>query len=964
MMLSINVSFDNAWWLLLLIPAIAITLIPYFRLSKRYRCTRNRITSMVTHTIVMVLAIATLAGILFSYTKPNYKNEIILLVDCSDTGADSTEARDAFVQRVLDDGRYNNFTVGIVTFGFDQVYAVPLTNDIDEIYDQYVDAPKPDTSATDIYAAIVYATEQFTNPQTGKIVLVTDGKETDEKAASAIRIAFAQGIRVDAAHIPSKYLGDDIQVMDIKYPDHHIDAGEECNLTVNIESTVEGSCNLALYDNGVKSETAEMTVNLVSGTNSFTLKHTFKEDGVHDLNVVAEPLATEAVKQNNNHHSYCLIETFNNVLIIEKYEGQSTALKSLLMLDGRYKMDGDDADPIKIMGIDSTDLPKNIEQMLQYDQVILNNVSNEDLKSHEGLDALIETYVHDYGGGLFTVGGNDESGEAHSYNRNDMYGSLYQSMLPVQAVDYTPPVGVVVIIDVSGSMTSGQTPSGGTLVDWALAGAESCLSALTERDYFGILTMSDDYSSVLQLTSCAKKDDIIDTIHNVDKSGGGTKAAPAYRRAVQALVAQQNIEKRHIVLLSDYAIFDDEEFEALVAQHYTTSEVTLSIVGINMSTADEQNAAHTAEVLGHGRLHSMTSDDIEKITHEMREDLMVDSIKEVNFENFKPKVEDLLSPVIKGVTLGTGDENDSLLFELEGFYGVRPRSNAEVLLTGQYGVPIYAQWTYGLGTVGSFMCDLNGTWSSELMNSPDGQKLVHNIVAGIMPSRDIRTVATDCVLTEGNYINNLSIFKELLEGQYVEGKVTFAAGEKKGELVMSLNELPTEDFDKTTAAGYTTLNLSSGNNFSRSSFVLKEQGVYQIELTTYNADKTVASSTVLYKVVSYSDEYDVYFSENMVLDGIENDSDIVTEDELYAAFLADLAEKGNGSLIADLENPVEVFADFITELEYEFDPRYLFMILAIILMLTDIAVRKFKFKWPHELYNEWKAKKEEEKQGN
>ena len=37
------------------------------------------------------------------------------------------------------------------------------------------------------------------------------------------------------------------------------------------------------------------------------------------------------------------------------------------------------------------------------------------------------------------------------------------------------------------------------------------------------------------------------------------------------------------------------------------------------------------------------------------------------------------------------------------------------------------------------------------------------------------------------------------------------------------------------------------------------------------------------------------------------------------------------------------------------------MILAIVFFLADIAVRKFKFKWPHELIREYKEKKNAEK---
>ena len=43
-MLSIHIDFTrSAWWLLLLIPAVILTLIPYFRLSKKYRRTSVRL---------------------------------------------------------------------------------------------------------------------------------------------------------------------------------------------------------------------------------------------------------------------------------------------------------------------------------------------------------------------------------------------------------------------------------------------------------------------------------------------------------------------------------------------------------------------------------------------------------------------------------------------------------------------------------------------------------------------------------------------------------------------------------------------------------------------------------------------------------------------------------------------------------------------------------------------------------
>ena len=61
-----------------------------------------------------------------------------------------------------------------------------------------------------------------------------------------------------------------------------------------------------------------------------------------------------------------------------------------------------------------------------------------------GFDELLQTYVYEYGGGLFTVGGDKQTtqnGEtittANAYNRKDLMGSIYQEMLPVEAINYT-----------------------------------------------------------------------------------------------------------------------------------------------------------------------------------------------------------------------------------------------------------------------------------------------------------------------------------------------------------------------------------------------------------------------------------------------------------------------------------------------------------------------------------------------
>jgi hypothetical protein len=99
---------------------------------------------------------------------------------------------------------------------------------------------------------------------------------------------------------------------------------------------------------------------------------------------------------------------------------------------------------------------------------------------------------------------------------------------------------------------------------------------------------------------------------------------------------------------------------------------------------------------------------------------------------------------------------------------------------------------------------------------------------------------------------------------------------------------------------------------------------------------------VIYKELAYSEEYDSYVEEG----------EILPEETLKK-----IASRGRGSFITDLDDPSDIFKGFITALNKTYSPRFIFMIIAICLFLLDIAVRKFKFKWPHEIIRDIKNKK-------
>ena len=973
-MTSIAFSPHWAWALLFVaIPLIGLSLIPYFKTNKKYRRTRNRIVSLVLHCVIIVLVTCALAGMKFVHSVSNTANELLILVDVSDTQNEKAESRDSFINALLRESIYQNFTVGVVTFGLDQVYAVPLTTKVEEVYGQYLEAELPDTSATNIEAAIDYTRQLFNHPSSGKIVLVTDGKETDGSVISsaAVSAVLAQGSRLDTVYISSDIDDNEFQIMNVKTPDTQVKVGARCTLRLSIFSRDEGPVRINLYDNGEPVEigeegekTLKYEERLNKGLQELLIPYTFKTPGMHELEFELLPLgeggAEDRDERNNVYYTYTNLEVFKKVLIIENYSDQSTELKAvltdptLLGEDGLYEVSIYNLQEDVVRHYEGAayveeESPKSVDDLRWYDQVILNNISNKDLTAREiPLDELLYTYVYEFGGGMLTVGGNDEMGEAHAYNRSDMYGSVYQKMLPVEAVDYTPPVGVFIIVDVSGSMHTDL--DGYPRLYWAMQGATACARALSERDQMGLLTLSSDYENMLGLTPATDQTTIRNAIAKLeDMPAGGTKFYPSLNYAVSQL-RTANMQKNHIIFVSDGEVDPEDMAECarLAAQSYAdvTFNLTISMVCIggvaHESTKDLVLATRPAgwdkkidtDEAGCGYYWLQTGQ-ADTISTKLMQDLKSETVTAINYQTFNPIIYNNQSQVVKDVK--RVKDNDALIdAKLNGYYGVKIKKleGVELILTGSYQVPIYVRWTPqdGKGSVGSFMCDLKGgDWSGAFMRSLAGKQLIYNIIDDLMPKDDISPKEINYNLRSKNYHNHLTCPTTLEEGQKVLGKIITPSGES-----VSLNEVGKME------GCVVTRPLSEANKYSVCEFLVMEGGIYQIVLEKVDADGNVLASAKLYKEFSYSKEYDVEYE--------------LAEAEVRAV-LDTIAKKGGGLAIDESEDVSRLFENYVITVNQIFDPRWLFLILAVVLFLLDVVVRKFKFKWPHEIIRDRKAQK-------
>jgi hypothetical protein len=222
------------------------------------------------------------------------------------------------------------------------------------------------------------------------------------------------------------------------------------------------------------------------------------------------------------------------------------------------------------------------------------------------------------------------------------------------------------------------------------------------------------------------------------------------------------------------------------------------------------------------------------------------------------------------------------------------------------------------------MSDLNGNWSAQFIESLVGQQLIGNMVSSLFPLKRIESNEIIVKAIEDNYTTQLFVDAHTTETDKVEVAVVPVSAEAiafyqdKPIVINSFNAGTTYEFDLTCS------------------------GVYEIVVTrkslNVNQEWEISAQKSFYKTFTYSKEYDIFPDE---------------EEITSVEYLQTLADDGRGIFV---EEPFDVFDSFSKTIEKVFDPRWLFAIMAMTLFLLDVAVRKFKWKWPHEIIRERREK--------
>lgn len=405
------------------------------------------------------------------------------------------------------------------------------------------------------------------------------------------------------------------------------------------------------------------------------------------------------------------------ILVFGKAD-ESAALLSLLAESGKYDAERADIADAAEYGTAGA--------LGEYDEIILNNVAVREMP--DGFQEILCSYVYDLGGGLLTAGGRDESGEPHAYNRDDIAGTVYEEILPVQAVNFEPPAGIVFVLDNSGSMGASGA-DGKSALDRAKEGISACLDALPAGDCVSVVTSDGTTAAPLTNLGRAGGADVIKTVMNGIGFGGGTQIYAGLSEAAELLLSAEGVYARHVVLLTDGEIPDAAACVGLAEKYYRENGITFSAVGLGTSSAFYSETLEMFAESGGGTFYAAETEDLFSL---LLVDLHSTELREFEYEPFFPEISDPLSPLFEGVNFTQEGDRVLMTAQLGGFFGARAKEGSEVVLSGPFGVPVYACRDFGAGKTGSFLCDLSGDWSAEFMADKGCRKFLLNAVGALI----------------------------------------------------------------------------------------------------------------------------------------------------------------------------------------------------------------------------------------
>ncbi|MBE6618865.1 MAG: VWA domain-containing protein [Ruminococcaceae bacterium] len=873
----INISFDNPYLLLIIIPILLLIIVPFAFAVRKENKSKSTTASLVLHLFIALCIALAIAGSVL--TAVITKTEVYVVADVSYSSNRNLDKIDEYVEDVSDKLPRNS-KLGVVCFGKDQTLLTELGGKLTSVKNAEIDE-----SATDISSALEYTASLFGGDCLKRIVLITDGKDTDtdatRKLISTIEKLHSENIAIDAVYIDNNITPDvkEVQLTGVDFT-RSTYLNHEVTADVLVQSNQESNAIAKLYQG--ESEIDSRALTLTRGYNVFSFDLPTVQAGAFDYTV--KIISDDDTLPVNNAYSFTQNVTGEiNVLLVTSNQSDVDRAKALYG-------DGATIDSFVITK-KKRDVPCSVEELCKYDEIILSDVDIRDINNYTAFIDAVDKSVSLFGKSLVTMG------DLKIQNKTEDILKQLEDMLPVKFgnSDQDPKL-YAIVIDSSRSLQHFSR------LIIAKQAAVQLLDFLGENDYVMVVNFWGEIN-VLQSpirASDSNKETLTKKINSIEPYQG-TVIGTALDKAGDFMI-DLAFDEKQIMLISDGLSYTlDSDTPADVVARLREHGITTSVIQPapprdpnNTNNADESDAGvktlRGIASAGGGKYYSInTEKDLEDVMFsEIADDVTESIIEKQTAVKIKLEKDKILSGI-------------SSLPDIYGYAYAKAKASASTVLALDYvkssgstvEVPLYAYWSYGEGKVASFTSSLSGDWTS-LWNGGSGDIFFTNVSEQCTPKERVGYPYTLNVEYDGTYSTLEIIPASLNPSASADATVTLPDGSKITE----------------------RLTFDSSRYFYK--FETPTSGKYLINIIYSFGEQSFEASSEFN--ISYSPEYDAFA--------------VFDPSSLHAAIRTRGTVSESG--VPEIKNDEDKIATYTLPLTAPL------MALAVLAYIADIIIRKLK----------------------
>ncbi|MGH7244570.1 MAG: VWA domain-containing protein [Phycisphaerales bacterium] len=612
---------------------------------------------------------------------------ILNVLDASQSVPADLQARvDRFLERARETDPREDDRMGTITVGRTAIVQQLPTKTTKLVERQNVGA----SDATNLAAGVRMALALPVEDAARRIVLATDGNETEDSLILAAEAAKAAGVPIDV--LPLRFRYESEVLVDRLVAPATARQGETMSLRAVIQSTKATSGKLVITLNGQPLDLSGggtmlgMDIDLKPGSNVFTVPVIAPRHGAQEFRAIFEPHMSsgrpegDTVLENNVASAVTFVSGEGRVLIISSSSKESAELIDVLNKSG-----------IRAEEVAPDSAPRTLTEWSAYDAVVL--VNQPAFNFSQAQQEELKRYVQDSGGGLVMTGGPDSLGAG------GWIGSPVEDALPVRLDPPQKrqlPKGALVIITHSVEMPNG--------VYYGKQTAMAAIAAMSRLDLAGLIEYNPMYSTdwAFPLREVGDGSAIKRAINGL-VFGDMPDFTPVVRLAYNGLV-KANAGQKHVIIISDG---DPQPPPTSLLQDFVNAKITISTVGVfPHSGMDTRKMSDMAKFTG-GRHYDVNTQQalatlpqiFTKEAQTVKRPLIWEG------EPFAPAIAGGVLDTLRGVKSVPAISGYVVAADREGL--------SQVTLRGKENDAIGAQWQFGLGRSIIFASDVSSRWAGQ-----------------------------------------------------------------------------------------------------------------------------------------------------------------------------------------------------------------------------------------------------------